>query len=274
MTSADAARLTVVLTEAELDVLEKAHLRHAGLTLAGLAGRPGVVGDTDVDDPDTAAPEVLREAARSLRLRGLLRPDGVVRDDGELGGQLTLMLDVRFTASRVLLVHRVVAGPSDQDPVGARDDHLIVGDRLVHLAGVCACLEDVFPDGSRHLYLEPDLDLVPAWVADVTVPQDAAAGGGPPRTVRPDRMEEELEVLGLPTVAARLEVLVRPTDGGEPLVASSHLLALGPRGCWVADLARPEASSAVELRPVSPDWVQRWTRRQVAHVAEEGTMSG
>ena len=270
MTAAGPETLAVLLTETELDVLEQAHLRGAGLSSA-----PGTGPEQAPTDPGA-----IEEAERSLRLRGLLRPDGLVRDDGELGGLLTMLLDVRFVAGRVLFVHRVVTGsgsceePDGEDDWDALDDDVQVDDRFVHLAAGCACVEDVLPGESRYLRLELDPDQVPAWITDLAVPEDAAAGTGPPLTVPPDRADELPALLRVPSVYVTLQALVRPADGGEPLVDSAHVVALGPRGCWAGRPAGPEGPSTLELRPVAPDWVEDWVRTQQALVTGQGTMSG
>lgn len=270
MTPAGPETLAVLVTEAELDVLEQAHLRGADPSSA-----PGTGAEEVPTDPGA-----IEEAGRSLRLRGLLRPDGLVRDDGELGGLLTMLLDVRFVAGRVLFVHRAETGsgtweePAGEEAWGGLDDDVRLSDRFVHLAGGCACVEDVLPDGSRCLRLELDPDRVPAWVTDLAVPEGAEPGTGPPLTVPPDRADELAGLLRGPSVYATLQALVRPADGGEPLVESTDLVALGPRGCWAGRPAGPGGPSTLELRPVAPDWVEGWVRAQQALVSGQGTMSG
>lgn len=261
----------VVVTARELAVLEEEHRR--------LLGEPA----TEAGHADAAAAEVraLQEARLSLVARGLLGTDGALREDDDLAVLVATVLDVRLAADRVLVVERIQAGP------GATA-HPLRGTRLAHVVDAGACVEDVLPDGSHHLYLLLDRAEVTAWVTSVTVPEGATAGAGPVRAVDPGRPEQIPTILGRPSVLAELSVLYPALaaggsrhDRGHPPV--HHLLALGPSGCWVTDLEPGRTlPGRVTFRPVDPGWVQDWVRSVLdaatTDVGEgrggQGTMTG
>lgn len=258
--------LTVLgVTEAELIELELAHLR--------LLGEPADPCDGSAQE---VPPEVAREARRSLTVRGLVSEDGLLVEEGEVGLLVATVLDLRLAAERVLAVDRLMAT--------TQADEVRHGLRLVHLGEDVACVEDVLPDGLRHLGLALDPDAVTASVVEVTVPPDAApagaaapAGGvvpdaGAARMIRPARPAEMGELLGRPTVLAELTLLDRLGDPVEP----AHLVALGPGGCWVGDVDRGRpVPTQIPFQPVDPAWVADWVR--AAHRAlpdGQGTMCG
>ncbi|WP_228255136.1 hypothetical protein [Ornithinimicrobium avium] len=261
--------LSVVLTDTELDVLERAIEREEG---------------TAAEDPDELDGPALEEAVRSLTLRGVLGPDGCLGDD-LLGVWLDAVLSTRLAAGLVLRVHRTVAGPVG-DGLGADltdDPHARHGERLVHLAAGAACVEDAMPGGVQLALAEPD-QVVSAVVA-VCVPENAAAGTGPSFTHAPAGLTRPTvdlaDALGRPTSLVRLEAGVpehaaAATGGDRPPLPppSCHLVALGPRGCWAADLPPDGTRAEVEFRPVGPGWVEDWVRARAAPFAGQGTMAG
>ncbi len=262
----------VVVTDRELAVLEEEHRR--------LLGEPV---DAEADRAEGPAGEVraLQEARLSLVARGLLGRDGGLCEDDDLAVLVVTLLDVRLAADRVLVVERVQAAPEvTAEPLR--------GTRLVHVVDSGACVEDVLPDGSRHLYLVLDRAQVGTWVAAVTVPGGAAAGRGPVLVVDRDRPEQIPTILGRPSVLAELSVLPSAAEAhrsthdrdGAPV---HHLLALGPSGCWVTDVAAGRSlPGRVTFRPVDPGWVQDWVRSVLdaatTDVGEggggQGTMTG
>ncbi|GGK62338.1 hypothetical protein [Ornithinimicrobium pekingense] len=277
----------VVVTQTELTLLEAAHRRLLGEDPDVAAG-PAHVDAAVVDADPAAGAGAAREARLSLVARGLLDRAGDLLEDDEAALLVTTLLDLRLAADRVLVVDRVVAGAGpaagagddDGDHVpgpGPRHSH---GTRLVHVLGDGACVEDLLPDGARHLYLLLDAEEVVPWVTDVTVPPDAAPATGPPRAVRPDRPEEIAEVLGRPTVLAELSVLT-PGDGapaawtGQEAPPTRALLALGPAGCWVTEVRRGEdLPGHVLFRPVHPGWVEEWVRSAARPAPTAGRPEG
>lgn len=238
----------VVVTGRELAVLEEEHRGLLGVP-APAAAEHGAGGD------DSGR----QEARSSLVARGLLGPDGTLGEEDDLAVLVGTVLDVRLAADRVLVVERVAAGPdATAEPLR--------GTRLVHLVDAGACVEDLLPDGSRHLYLLLDRDHVVTWVTAVTVPEDAVAGSGPVRVVDVDRPEEVLVFLGRPSVLAELSVLPSVEDAlcsvrDRDRSPAHHLLALGPSGCWVTDVeAGRSLPERVAFRPVRRGWVGEWVR--------------
>lgn len=262
----------VVVTDRELAVLEEEHRRSLGEPGDGEAARAeGPAGEA----------RALQEARLSLVARGLLGPDGALGEDDDLAVLVVTMLDVRLAADRVLVVERIQAGPvTTAEPLR--------GTRLVHVVDSGACVEDVLPDGSRHLYLLLDRAHAGTWVTAVTVPSGAAAGRGPVLVVDPDRPEQIPMILGRPSVLAELSVLPAASEAcrsthDRDSSPAHHLLALGPSGCWVTDVeAGRSLPERVAFRPVHPDWVQDWVSSVVegppADVAAggggQGTMTG
>lgn len=247
----------LVVTDLELAVLLEAHLRSLGER-----GQEGWLGE----DATSGGAD---EALLSLVARGFLDHDGELSDSGELAALLTTVLDVRLAADLVLAVERVVmAGPTDPDATAVPD--VLQGTRLVHVLDSGACVEDLLPDGSHHLYLLLDREDVVPWVTAVTVPADAAAGTGPALSLPPGRPEEIPVLLGRPSVLAELSVHPSGEDALEARrdgTASRphHLLGLGRSGCWVTVVhpGRPLPGSVV-FRPVDPGWVGRWVRSAMA----------
>lgn len=288
--------LALAVTELELAELECAHLRSLAAGEPGRGETRGGRVPDRVPEPLPGTTEATSAAAaaqarRSLVARGLVTPDGALaggagasdadgaadaaeavdtdgvkdgaadqdgtsdeggRAHGDAAAEVALVvrttLDVRAAATRTLVVDRLVA---TSDPC-----HALHGVRLVHLLGDVACVEDLSDAGTRYLWLLLDLEEVPAAVAGVTVPEDAAPGRGPVRRALAGRPEALRDLLERPTVLATLSVL-----DGEAELKGEHLLALGPAGCWVAD-RRPAAVPATDLifRPVDPDWVVRRVR--------------
>jgi hypothetical protein len=279
----------VVVTARELALLEDAHRR----LLGGAEPDAGPVPDAQGHEDGAE-----REARLSLVARGFLDASGDLPEDGDVALLVATVLDVRLAADRVLVAERVVAGglePHEPAPGGRPHPDSCTapdvrhGTRLVHLLDPGACVEDVLPDGSHHLYLLLDGEEVVPWVTAVTVPSDATAGSGPALVVHPDRPEELPGLLGGPTVLAELALLTCRVDELAPAQDRStfpahHLLALGPSGCWVTDVepGRPPTGSLV-FRPVRPQWVEEWVRRALDPApgpadreegGRQGTMSG
>jgi hypothetical protein len=255
----------LVVTDMELSELEGAHRRL-------LAGSEPVGQEVEDSVPAGGA----REARRSLMARGLLDESGGLAGADDISVLVTTVLDVRLGADLVLVVERVEAvggAGSDGDGAGtahagevSSDPEVRRGTRLVHLVASGACVEDLLPDGSHHLYLLLDRADVVAWVTAVTVPRCAVAGTGPVRAVHPDRPEEIPLMLGHPCILVELSVIVpdqevRDAVDAETASPAHHLLALGRSGCWVTEVdpgrSLPET---VLFRPVHPGWVGEWVR--------------
>lgn len=261
--------LRVVLTSTELDVLERS-----------LAAEEGTAPEEEPDEVDRPG---FREAVRSLTVRGVLAPDGRLAD-GMLGVWLGTALAARFAPGVVLSVVRTVAGRVEDslatDLTG--DPHAGHGDRLVHLTHRVACVEDVLPEGVQLALGEPGQAV--DEVVSVCVPADASAGTGPAFThalaglARPDGALAH--ALGRPTSLVRLEAdvprHVAAAGGGRPALPppSCHLVSLGPRGCWVADLPAGPPATVAEFRPVGPGWVEDWVRARAEPFSGQGTMAG
>lgn len=262
--------LRVVLTSTELDVLERS-----------LAAEEGTAPE---EEPDEVDPSALQEAVRSLTVRGVLAPDGRLGDD-MLGVWLGTALAARFAPGVVLSVVRTVAGRVEDslatDLVG--DPHAGHGDRLVHLTHRVACVEDVLPGGVQLALGAPG--QAADEVVSVCLPADASAGTGPAFThalaglARPDGALAH--ALGRPTSLLRLESdvprhVAAAGGSGGPAVPppSCHLVALGPRGCWVADLPAGPPATVAEFRPVGPGWVEDWVRARAEPFSGQGTMAG
>lgn len=275
----------VIVTDAELAVLEAAHRRLLAEELPPQSGPEHEAGPQAGDRAagedgasrrvrrDVEARAAEREARRSLVARGILDAGGELQEDGDLRLLVTTLLDVRAASPRVLLVERVVAGPG---PDGGADRHARRGCRLVYLVASGACVEDVLPDGSHHLYLELDLDEVALRVTEVAVPEDAAAAVGPRRAVDPARPDELVRALGSPTALVELSVLESPAAVPPALAdghasPAHHLVAMGPSGCWLTDVdpSRPLPESLV-FRPVGRGWVAGWVRSQLDAAARTG----
>lgn len=249
----------VVVTDLELAVLEEEHLRSLG-------ERPEGPGSDEPASDDPAEQAARDEARRSLVARGLLDADGRLGEDDDVGVLLTTLLDVRLGADVVLVAECTTVGPP-----GRRST------RLVHVLGDAACVEDLGDEGSHHLALVLDRAEVDAWVAAGVVPDDAAPVTGPDRVVRATG-EDLPTALGHPTVLAELaELRHGPEDDhdgdhdgdhddeGEDAGAPHHLVALGPRGCWVALVhpGRPLPRQMI-FDAVDPGWVRRWARSAIA----------
>lgn len=279
----------LVVTEAELAVLEAAHLRLLG------EPRPRAL-CRDEAQPGTAE----GEAWMSLAARGLLDERGELREEGDLGLVVSTVLDVRLGAHATLVVERMVLGRGTEVagrpcPDGAQPEPEPArhGLRLVHLIGSAACVEDLIPDGSHHLYLLLSLQDAVRAVTDATVPPGARAGSGRPRVVRTDLPEQMRTLLEHPTVLVDLAAVTPslPDEGSGapagPVDARSahHLVAMGPSGCWVADIDREgPVPATVVFSPIDPGWVERWVRSVMEGSAPsaggpvagggQGTMSG
>ncbi|GAA5157597.1 hypothetical protein [Ornithinimicrobium tianjinense] len=214
--------------------------------------------------PQAERAAVALEARSSLRARGLLDAAGRLQvDDSDESLLLTTVLDVRLTATRTLVVERVVAPEPGQDAAG---QGFVRGVRLVHLLDreEGAVVEDLLEGDVRHLWIAPDREQLLDAVTSVTVPSSALAGQGPPRRVPATDPTLLAASLDHPTCLAELTVV----EGGEPV--AGELLALGPRGCWSTGIDRSEAPPAVlEYRPVPPGHVAAW----VARAARQGTMT-
>lgn len=253
--------LALALTEAELTELGSAHLRSLGID-EGCAGELAPGRDLH------ARTQAAVEARRALVARGLLTPTGCLLDghggpgagaadagvpegqdsadaDGswdEAAQIIRAVLDIRAAATRTLVVDRLVA-TSDQGHV----QHDV---RLVHLLDDVACVEDLTDGGACYLWLLLGPEEVAAAVAGVVVPEDAAPGSGPVRPAPVDRPEVMGELLDRPTVLATLSVL---DAEAEPV--DEHLLALGPRGCWLARRTPGAPGPQLVFRAVEPGWV-------------------
>lgn len=260
----------IILTGTEVVLLEQVHRRCGEPAAAGrrpLADAPGV------DSPEVA------EARRSLIARGLLDGWGRLADDPVLGPVTATLLDVRAGAARVITVERMLATdmPGAPPAAGVRsaldgsvadgsalDSHAATALRLVHLIPEGACVEDLLPDGSHHLYLLLGLaDVVPAVTA-VTVPGDAVAGARRVQVPLP-RLDELAAALGRPTALVELTVL----DPGAPASQPGHLLALGPTGCWVSEVDRgAPLPDPLCFEPVDSSWVEERMRDVLVEVAD------
>jgi hypothetical protein len=281
----------VLLTGTELAVLEEAHARLLD------PGRTSWVRTDSGDVLDVAHVAARAEALRSLTVRGLVGPEGVLREDDPLSAGLALALDVRAASEGVLVVERTVQVA--QGPVRATTVA-----RVAHLTRLGACVEDVGDDevGEVHgLALLTDPEEVTTALTDVLVPPDAAPGAGPPRRVTSSRATELVRDLGRPTVLA--EITWAPADGVNGSGAGvdawpgpgvrSWLVALGPGGCFGgtrgggtrgdggrgADQGYTGGTGDVVLDPVEPGWVGDLLGRLVSAVVEgpgeeEGTMTG
>ncbi|SOC55125.1 hypothetical protein [Ornithinimicrobium cerasi] len=271
--------LALAVTAAELAELEDAHLRSLGVGEDPLAGRSPVGSAAG-----TAAAATAAEARRSLVARGLLTADGSLvgeggRDRGRVGDEddvdgagaeamlvVRTTLDVRASATCTIVVERLVAA--------AEPDQVAHGVRLVHLFDGLACVEDVADDGGRHLWLVPDPEEVVGAVVAVTVPGDATSGEGAARRAAAHRPDAMGDLLDGPTVLATLSVVA-----GDGAISGEHLLALGPRGCWVAHVDSPRGPGGdLDFLPADPGWVARRVRdvQRTGHpapVGEEGTMA-
>ena len=286
----------VLLTATELEVLEEAHARlldpgrTSWVRADGGGGHGGVV-EVAVDG-DVADVAARTEALRSLTVRGLVGPDGVLREDDPLSAGLALALDVRLGSEGVVVVERTVQVA--EAPVRAA-----AVARVAHLTRFGACVEDVRDDevGEVHgLALLTGPGEVTTALTDVVVPPDAAPGAGPPRRVSPSRATELVRDLGGPTVLA--EITWASVDGatgsgagdGAPTGPGvrSWLVALGPGGCFGgtrggggrgADAGDTGGTDEIVLDPVDPGWVGdllgRLVRAVVVGTGEEGgTMTG
>lgn len=250
-----AAGPLLVLTAAELEVLEAAHA--AELRATDTAG-PGPT--TDMAATATTAATARAEAQASLVARGVLSTDGRPWDGTTAGAVARLVLDIRLGATAMIVVERLLGGTH-----GGRDL------RMLHLVDGGGVVEDVLGEGSgaagsRGFDLVPDPDVLVATVTQMLVPPDATAGVGEPVVLDPDTVDRFPGLVGHPTVLAEL-TLVRP--GEEQATAppeEGHLLALGPGGCWAARRAgdRPPL-----VRPVPPEHVEELVRGWVRSVVDE-----
>ncbi|MFK5583686.1 hypothetical protein [Serinicoccus sp. LYQ131] len=246
----------LVVTGAELAVLERAHLR-------GLAG----AGEQEAREPgDTPEARPLAEARRSLLGRGL------IDEDGHLGRSAPaalaeLLLDVRLAARTLVIVERIVAGHEHRPDL-----------RILHLVPEGGVVQDVHPQGLHGLDLHVNVDaLVQAALAPV-LPSDARAGQGAVRHVDPARPELVAAVLEQPGVLA--ELTLAGADGER---VEAYLLAVGRAGCFLARRPQPpdrrppdgqspnpqppDAQPELAFAPVSPgdvqDLVTRWVQETV-----------
>lgn len=267
----------LTVTATELAVLEAAHLRQLVALGGGHEGCPA--------DEGGEGDDVRREAVRSLTARGMLTVEGALHEESVAGQVVELLLDLRVAASSLVLAERLLGLPVQQeqelsqDPDGGRRDL-----RMLHLTDLGGVVEDVHPDGihSLELLLEPE-DLVRA-VTDFLVPPDAAPGAGEVRHADPANPEQLPGLLGKPTVLGQLTSVeagpdhtpgrTPPSSAPEPTgaVHPSSLVALGPGGCFAAELA-PARSLA--FAPVDPGWVAAtvggWVRSTVLPVREADT---
>lgn len=256
----------LVLTTAELTVLEQAHI--VGLTTP--TEDPGRQPDQTEPEPDHGGarpPADLAQARWSLIARGLLLPEGRLPEGTELGLLLATLLDVRLAADALIVVERLIGE-------GRRDL------RLLHLVPQGGVVEDIHPEGLHGLDLAlSGADLIRA-VTEMVVPADARAGAGEEITLVMADVDALPVALHHPTVLAELTLV--PARG----VEIGHLVALGPRGCWAGP--RPRGQEPLRLAPVGPGWVGElaasWVHDLVheavhagvhdeAHDAEGGTMA-
>lgn len=278
-------------TAAELDVLEDGHLAH--LLEEGAPTDPGRPPDTPRPDggsgaghgADQVIPEGdpaggesderdlarLEEARSSLIARGLLELDGSSRPTGEHGHLLQVALDLRLCgASEVITLRRITGPPADatvEDVAGHQDIT-----RLMHLTPFGAGVEDVHGD-FHHLSLALDTESQVEAVTTFLLPHDAVDGTGagvqspttgPGETV--GEVEHMLTLLHHPTVLAEISRLV--AHGEDYRLQESHLLALGPGGCFLRsrDLQSAATAHGTLFAPVSTGWVTTWIEELVAEV--------
>lgn len=282
----------LVLTDVELGVLERAHLRDLAHGASRGADAPAAapcvqrelepVVPVEDDDPRAA------EAERSLRARGVVAVDGSLTSLTAAGALAQLLLDVRLGARAVVVVERLLGAPApvDEDgptptPGGAHQRDL----RLLHLVPEGGVVEDLHPEGLHGLDLVVDLAGLVQAVTQVLLPVDAVPGDPhveiPP--VDPASPELLADLLGRPTVLAELTLLVPPDEGdaradgqhdgaggadGHPQ-PEGHLVALGPGGCHAAP--RPAPGELLRFAPVDPGWVHDLVARWVGGVlVQEG----
>ncbi|WP_151525256.1 hypothetical protein [Serinicoccus kebangsaanensis] len=248
----------LVVTPAELELLEDAHAAHLGLE--GPAGGPA--DGQGQGRPPARGRAGRTEALRSLQGRGVLDAQARLVAGSAVADLVLVLLDVRVSAQALLVVERRLAGSEHQADL-----------RLLHLVESGGVVEDLHPQGWHAL----DLCLEPAELADRALepmlPPDAAPGGGEPITLDtgdPDPSTARLSA----SVLAEL-TLVRPDGRPE----ASVLLAVGERGCHLAhredlDEATRRGSGALVFTPVAPDTVRElvrgWVRRVVTPADPDG----
>lgn len=239
----------LVVTGAELAVLERAHLR--GLDGAGEQRSAG---------PDAAGDRRLAEARCSLLGRGLIDEDGYLGRSAP-ADLAELLLDVRLAARTMVVVERIVAGHEHRPDL-----------RILHLVPEGGVVQDVHPHGLHGFDLHVDAqDLVRAALAPV-LPSDARPGQGAVRHVDPAHPELVAAVLEQPGVLA--ELTLAGADGER---VEAYLLAVGRAGCFLArrpqppdtprDSPPPDAQPQLPFTPVSPgevqDLITRWVQETV-----------
>lgn len=249
----------VALTDVELEVLEAAHLR--------------ALAPDHLAPPTSASPGSARqEALASLVARGVLGRDGELVEHDDLGRFLGVALDIRVAARAVVVLDRVM-GPQES---GGEDIHAA---RLLHLTGAGVCVEDQDAAGVRALGLVADAEGAAAAVTAFLVPPDAVAGEGEDVVAGPGP-DALMRALRGPSVLAELSLLLPAETGGRPAVEQTHLLALGPGGCFRS--TRPSGPGAREeamrFTPVAPGWAHAWMLEVCGSVPDqglgEGTMTG
>lgn len=255
----------LVLTEAELEVTEEAHLR-------GLSEEPVDAARPDETHGDLDSEEH-RQARLSLVARGVIDSDGRLVEEGDLGQFLTVALDHRLASTTVLVLDRIMGLPQDGSTEGEQDQHTA---RVLHLAPGSACVEDLDPGGLRSLGLVSETEELVAAATTFLLPPDSVAGTGG-GVVATGQTSELMDALGRPTVLAELILLEQAP--GATRILQTHLLAIGPGGCYLA--TRPvdtDPTQGMAFRPVGPEWVGEWVRAAVESVARrgwpEGTMTG
>lgn len=265
------------LTTAELDVLTTAHHR---LLLGPAAPEGGLEGRREEHD----------QASASLFGRGLLDAHAALVEDDPASVLVTGILDLRLAADRTLVLRRVLGVPT----ADRTDAHERTSARIVHLVPEAAsCLEDVHEAGLHTFSIVDGPEDVVRAVTDFLVPAEAAPGrgrgSGAVRWSPGGRVQDLTTQLQHPTVLA--EVCDVTLVEGQPRPGQEHLVALGPRGCFVAtrpehptrlsgpgskggsETARQEGTSEAGLhfRPVEPTWVAQWA---TTILRSRGTMTG
>ncbi|MDO5739323.1 MAG: hypothetical protein Q4P07_04155 [Ornithinimicrobium sp.] len=266
------------LTTAELDVLTTAHHR----LLLGPEAPAGMLEGCGEDH---------EQASASLFGRGLLDADAALVEDDPASVLVTGILDLRLAADRTLVLRRFLGVPiADRTKAHERSSA-----RIVHLVPEAAsCLEDVHEAGLHTFSIVDALEDVVRVVTDFLVPAEAAPVRGcvsdgvrwPPG----GRVEDLMTQLQHPTVLA--EVCDVTLVEGQPRPGQEHLVALGPRGCFVA--TRPghppgvsgpgreegvseavrhqrPSTAGLHFRPVGPTWVAQWA---TTILRSRGTMTG
>ena len=261
----------LVVTPAELEVLEDAHARlldasaheGAGDDRRGTTGRP-----ERADRP--VAPVAHRpgrpEAVQSLQGRGLIDAEGALATGAPFADLVLVMLDVRVAAEALIVVERRLAGAEEHPDL-----------RLLHLIAAGGVVEDLHPGGWHGLDLLVDPGRLAEQALAPLLPPDAAAGRGEPVVLDPEDPDAAAATLGARLLAEL--TLARPGAGTE----ESVLLAVGDSGCHVAwapaaspgdPATAPAAGEGTASRPAptfaptSPEALRGLVREWVSRVVE------